>query len=257
MILTGQGPIYVGEYDPVNGKAASGYLVDVQGIGCANTELSTTFARQTKKIKESCSGSKLDFAELETEKSAEVTLTMINVVPRMLAAAMGGTLTDVTGSTVTGEAFPPVVVGDVVSLKYTNVSSVVITDSATPSPATLVAGTNYTVLDAANGLVQITNLGSFVQPFVAAYTYAAHGNLTAFTQPSVERGLIYSGINTHDGLKYKLVIPRISLALDGTVNWLSAEEAPITLKGSMLYVPEFANDTTYGPFMRVAGDLLA
>lgn len=256
MILTGQGPIYIGTYDPINGKAASGYMVDVQKIGCANTELSTAFTRSTKKIKESCSGSKLDFAEIETEKSAEVVLTMIDVDKNMLATAMGGTLTDVSASTVTGEEFPTVSVGDVVSLKYTDVSSVVITDDASPSPATLVAGTNYVVLSAEHGLVQITNLAAFTQPLKAAYSYAAQGNITGFTASSVERGLLYQGVNTHDGKNYKLVIPRISFGLDGSINWLSAEEAPVTLRGSMLYVPEFANDTTYGPFMRVAGGMV-
>lgn len=256
MILTGQGPIYLGTYDSVNGKAASGYLTGVTAIGCANSEFSTSFSRSTKKIKETCSGSKNDFAEIETEKSAEVTLTMIDVDKKTLTAALSGTLTAVTGSTVTGEVFPTVAVGDVVSLKYTDVSSVVLTDSA-GTPATLTLGTHYEITSADNGLVKILSLGTLVQPFKAAYTYAAQGNITAFTAASVERGLLYSGINTHDGKKYKLVIPRISFGLDGSINWISSEESPVTLKGSMLYVPEYASDLVQGPFMRVAGALVA
>lgn len=255
MILTGQGPIYMGTYDPTNGLAASGYLTGVTKIGCANSEFSTSFTRSTKKIKETCSGSKLDFAELETEKAAEVTLTMIDVDKKMLATALSGTLAAVTGSTVTAEVFPTVAVGDTVQLKYTDVSSVVITDSA-GTPATLTLGTHYTIDSAAHGIVSIVNVGTFVQPFKAAYTYAAHGNITAFTAATVERGLLYQGINTHDGLKYRLTIPRISFGLDGSINWISSEEAPVTLKGSMLYVPEYATDTVQGPFMRMAGGLL-
>lgn len=256
MILTGQGPIYLGAYDPTNGKAASGYMTGVTAIGCANSEFSTSFTRSTKKIKETDSGSKLDFAEIETEKAAECTLTMVDVSKNMLVAALGGTLSAVAGSTVTNEVFPTVAVGDVVSLKYTDVSSVVITDS-TGSPVTLTPGTHYEVTSAAHGIIKILNLAALVQPFKAAYTYAAQGNITAFTAASVERGLLYQGINTHDGKKYKLVIPRISFGLDGSINWISSEDSPITLKGSMLYVPEYATDLVQGPFMRMAGALVA
>lgn len=256
MILTGQGPIYLGTYDPTNGKAASGYLTGVTAIGCANSEFSTSFSRSTKKIKETCSGSKLDFAEIETEKAAEVTLTMIDVDKKTLTSALGGTLSAVAGSTVTAEVFPTVAVGEVVSLKYTDVSAVVLTDS-TGTPVTLTLGTHYEITSAVHGLIKILSLGTLTQPIKAAYTYAAQGNITAFTAANVERGLIYQGINTHDGKSYKLMIPRISFGLDGAINWISSEEAPVTLKGSMLYVPAYASDTVQGPFMRVAGALVA
>lgn len=256
MILTGQGPIYMGTYDPINGKAASGFLTGVTAIGCANSEFSTGFTRSTKKIKETCSGSKLDFAEIETEKAAEVTLTMIDVDKKTLGAALSGTLSAVAGSTVTAEELPTMAVGETVSLKYTDVSAVVITDS-TGAPLTLVENTDYVVTSAAHGLISFANIGTYVQPFKVAYTYAAQGNIAAFTAASVERGLLYQGINTHDGLKYKLVIPRISFGLDGSINWISSEESPVTLKGSMLYVPEYANDLVQGPFMRMAGALVA
>lgn len=255
MILTGQGAIFMGTYNPTGGLAASGYLTGVTKIGCANSEFSTSFSRSTKKIKETCSGSKNDFAEIETEKSAEVTLTMIDVDKKTLAAALSGTLTSVTGSTVTNEIFPTVAVGENVSLKYTDVSAVVLTDSA-GTPATLTLGTHYEITSAEHGIIKILSLGTLVQPFKAAYTYAAQGNITAFTAASVERGLLYQGINTQDGKKYKLVIPRIAFGLDGAINWISSEESPVTLKGSMLYVPEYANDLVQGPFMRMAGGML-
>lgn len=256
MILVSQGPIFMGDYDAVNGTAAGGYLVNLKKIGCANSKLSFTLTRSTKDIKESCSGNKLTIAQIETEKSAEVSLEMADFDKEMLAYAMGGTLSAVTGSTVTGEVFPTVAVGDTVSLKYTDVSSVVVKDSA-GSPVTLVAGTHYTVESAAHGLVSIVNLASFTQPLQADYSYAAQGNIVGFNNTGVERGIVYQGLNTQDGKKYKVIIPRISLGLDGEFNLLSTEETLITLKGQMLYVPEYANDTLYGPFMRVSGALVA
>lgn len=256
MILVSQGPIFMGDYDAINGKAASGYLVNLQKIGCANSKLSITLSRSTKDIKESCSGNKLTFAQIETEKSAECALDMADFDKDMLAYALGGTLTAVTGSTVTGEAFPTMAVGDTNSLKYTDVSSVVITDSA-GTPATLVLNTDYSIESAAHGLISILNVGTYVQPFKAAYTYAAQGNVVGFNNTGIEKGVVYQGLNTQDGKKYKVIIPRISFALDGEFNLLSTEETTISLKGQMLYVAEYANDTLYGPFMRVAGALVA
>lgn len=256
MILVSQGPIYMGDYSPTLGKVASGYLVNLSKIGCANSKLSITLSRSTKDIKESCSGNKLTIAQLETEKSAECALDMADFDKKMLATALAGTLSSVTGSTVTGEVFPTVAIGDTVSLKYSDVSSVVITDSA-GTPATLVAGTHYVVDSTDHGLVSFVNLGAFIQPFKAAYTYAAQGNIAAFNKTGVEKGLVYQGTNTQDGKKYKVIIPRIGFSLDGEFNLLSTEETTISLKGQMLYVPEYANDTLYGPFMRVAGALVA
>lgn len=256
MILVSQGPIFMGDYDATNGKAASGYLVNLKKIGCANSKLSITMSRSTKEIKESCSGNKLTIAQIETEKSAEAALEMADFDKAMLAYALGGTLSAITGGTVTGEVFPTVAVGDTVSLKYSDVSSVVIKDSAA-TPATLVAGTNYTVESAAHGLVSIANIGTYVQPFKADYSYAAQGNIVGFNNTGIEKGIVYQGLNTQDGKKYKVVIPRISFALDGEFNLLSTEETTIALKGQMLYVAEYANDTLYGPFMRVSGALVA
>lgn len=255
MILNSQGPIYMGVYDATNGKAPSGYLTGLVSVGCANSELSTSLTRSTKKIKESCSGQRLDLTEIETEKSGEVVLTMTSFDKKMLATALFGTHTNITGSTVTAEAFPTVAVGDFVSLKYTDVSSVVIKDSA-GTPATLTLGTHYEITSAGHGIIKILNLAAFTQPLKADYSYAAQGNITAFTSVGVERGIIYQGLNTNDNKQYRVVIPRVSFALDGKLDWLSNEEVSITLKGSMLYVEPYASDTVQGPFMRVSGALV-
>lgn len=255
MILVSQGPIYMGDYDATLGKAASGFLINTTKIGCANSKLSVTLSRSTKDIKESCSGNKLTIAQIETEKSAECALDMIEFDKKMLAYALGGTLSSITGSTVTNEIFPTVAVGDTVALKYNDVSSLVITDS-TGAPVTLTLGTHYTLDSAAHGLVSIVSLGALVQPFKAAYAYAAQGNIVGFNKAGVEKGIIYQGTNSQDGKKYRVIIPRVSFGMDGEFNWLSTEETTISLKGQMLYVDQFANDTVYGPFMRVSGALV-
>lgn len=84
-----------------------------------------------------------------------------------------------TSSTVAGtasaEAFPnPVANGDKILLDNMNVSALVITDSLTPTPATLVQGTHYDY--DVFGQVEILALPTApapTQPLLAAYSYGA------------------------------------------------------------------------------------
>jgi hypothetical protein len=251
MIYSGQGPVYIGEFDAVNGKAASGYLKNVQAVGCAASVLKTSPTVNKKTIKESCSGQRLPLAKITTEKMLGVELTMQQFDRDMLAMALYGAAAVVAGSTVTGEVFPTVAVGDFVHLKHPGVSSVALKDSA-GSPATLTAGTHYSVDSANHGRIKILNLASFVQPFKADYTYAGYSNIPAFTLASVTRGIILDAVNTADANKpVRVMIPKVDFDPTSGFDWLTDEEAPITLTGSALYVAELASDGSYGPFMRV------
>lgn len=58
MIWSGQGPVEVGIYDPVNGTAAMGFLTKLREVGCATRQLTTSLAQEKKPIKETCSGSR-------------------------------------------------------------------------------------------------------------------------------------------------------------------------------------------------------
>jgi hypothetical protein len=86
---------------------------------------------------------------------------------------------------------------------------------------------------------------------VADYSYGAYVNIAAFSRTNVERGVVFNGVN-QDGQKGRLIIPRISLALDGDFSWITSEEATLTLSGNALFVPELESDTEYGGFARVS-----
>lgn len=251
MIISGQGPVFLGDFDATNGKAAQGYLTNLQKIGCGNRVLKTAFSRETKLLKESCSGQRLDLAELQTGKSGEVELQLFQFDRAMLSMALFGTLATKTGASVTNEAMPTVAVGDYVHTKHPKISTVVVKDS-TGSPLTLTAGTDYTVDSADHGRIKILNLGAYVQPFKVDYAYASYANIAAFTAASVVKGIVFDGVNTADANKpVRCIIPRVSWGPTEGFDWLSDEEVTLSLKGRMLYVSELASDAEYGPFMRV------
>ena len=252
MNFSGQGPIYMGDYNETTGKIENGYIVSAKKIGCANRTLKTSFSQEITKIKESCSGQSLTMATFETGKEATVSLEMADFDREMLATAMYGTSALVTGSTVTGETFPTVAVGDTVHTKHPKISSVVVKDSA-GTPATLVLGTDYTMDSSDHGRINILNIGAYVQPFKADYTFASYGNLTAFTSTSVVKGLIFDFINRVDGTKGRVIIPKIKFSPTSEFNWLSDEEAVLSLEGEILYSAALTGDGTYGSFMRIDG----
>lgn len=250
MIWAGQGPVYFGTYDDVAGTPEMGYLTNVFKVGCANSALTTTPKRETKTVKESCSGQRLDITEIETAKSLEVKLDMHQFDKETLARAFFGTASQVGAGTTTAELFPAgMTAGSYAFLKRPNASAIVLTDSAA-TPATLVAGTDYKVVDAAQGVIQILDVGTFVQPFKAAYAYAAYGNIAAFTATSVKTGLVFTGIN-HEGDRARVIIPKLSLSMNGDFSWIGNEESVLSMQGVAFYVPELSADPLFGPFMRI------
>lgn len=251
MTWNGQGPVYIGTYDPLTGSANEGFLTKLRRLPCSMTTVSHTLSRETKKIKESCSGQRLDADEIETGKSMEVKLTMARFSTDEMSEALYGTKVAQASGSVTNEVLRAgLLAGEYVFLKHgMDVSVLVITDSA-GTPATLVADTHYTVVDAKNGVIKIINPATFVQPFKAAYAHTGYDNVTAFTKTTIEQGIIGTFKNGA-GNTARLMIPRMRLAQDGDFNWLSDEESPLSFTGSVFYVPEFENDATFGQFARV------
>lgn len=252
MIWNGQGPIYFGTFDTTKGKADMGYLVDLRPIGCANSVLTTAPERETKQIKESCSGKRLGMAEITTGMKLTVKIEMAQFDRDALGLAFSAKATSQTGGSVTGEAFHTVKAGDYVFLKNPNAKSIVIVDSDT-GPTTLTADTHYKVIDAAHGVIQMLNLGSLVQPFKVSYEFTDYGNIAAFTADAIKTGIVYTG-KAEDGSKARVIIPKVSLAMSDDFSWLSEEEATLSLEGEASYVRELATEgSLYGPFMRIDG----
>ncbi|THF60906.1 phage tail tube protein [Pseudothauera rhizosphaerae] len=251
IIWTGQGPVQIGTFDLSRGVADSAYLVDVYRVGCGNSALTTSVAVEKRTIQETCSGQRATLDEFPTGKTMNVSLSMVQFSGRTLAAALFGAAVTKAAGTVTGEVLPELAVGDYVNLRYPKASSIVITDSKEGSPSTYVEGTHYEIEDAAHARLKLlAHPVDHEEPLEVDYTYGENVNIRAFSQSTVERGIIFNGIN-HAGQRGRLIIPRSSLSLDGDFSWISSEEATLTLSGQALYVPELESDDDYSGFARV------
>ena len=251
MIWNGQGPVMIGTYDPVKGRPEMGFLTNLYSVGCGNRTLTATPSRETTTIPESCSGQRLALKELETSKALAISLSMVQFDGRTLAGAFFGAAVEKPTGTVTEEVLTELEPGDYFFLKNPRSSSVVIEDSTAGTPVVYVEGTHYEVSDADHSRYRLlAHPAAHVEPLKVDYSYAGYVNIAAFSKTNVERGIIFSGVNG-DGQKGRLIIPRISLAMNGDFGWIADEASELTLGGQALYVPDLQNDPTFGPFARI------
>lgn len=183
-------------------------------------------------------------------KGGEITINAKSFDLDNLALGLYATKATVAGASVTGEVLPAgLEVGDEVFLDNPKASAIVITDGA-GSPATLVANTDYIVLDADTGRIKILNLGSYVQPFEAAYTYGSRKELSLFTTQPPERWLRYEGINILTGTKVLLDLFRVSLDPMGNLPLISGGNSvgQFAMKGKLLIDETKAANGALGQF---------
>jgi hypothetical protein len=188
----GQGRIYLAVRDAITGVPG-----EFRWVGDVSA-FSIKLAVEKVEHKESYSGQRALVRSFPIGKSATIDMTLHQVDTDNLSLTLNGTTTSTSTGTVTAETLPEdLVVGSQVSLANPGVSSLVLTDS-TGTPLTLVAGTDY-VLDADFGRVTILSLGSYVQPFKAAYSYASRKAVGMFTTGQQNFALRYEGVNLAEG----------------------------------------------------------
>lgn len=186
--LYGQGRISVAVRDPTTG--APGPFRWIGDVSALSVKLAVTKVQHS----ESFSGQRALVRSFPTAKSATVDMTLDQIDPANLALVLYGNAQTVATGTVTAETLPgTLAVGDSVFLANPGVSDVVITDS-TGTPLTLVAGTDYNV-NPGSGRVDILNLGAYVQPFKANYSYSGRESVGMFTSGQPSLALKYEGIN--------------------------------------------------------------
>jgi hypothetical protein len=239
-----QGKVYLGTR-LTGGKP--GALIDVGDAPDCKISLSV----DSESRKESRSGKRLESAKLITGQTASLALTLNYFSAENLALGLYGTKKTVAGSTVTAEAFPTgLAVGESIALEHGNVSSLVITDSA-GTPATLTAGTDYVLDSAGNGVVIIKNLGSYTQPFKAAYTYGDSVDVTMFTADPPQRYFLLDGINTITNERVKVRLYKVQLDPTSELSLINSSFGQLTLSGSVLYDDEAITDDDLGPFGKI------
>ena len=205
---------------------------------------STSGQRQIDKIQTVTKGGKVVIT-LEDQQLANMKLALA-ASSASLSGSLSGSVYDTFAS--------GLAVNAIVKTKFYNLSSIVVKDSA-GTPATLVLDTDYKVLDAAHGLIQILNLGSYVQPFRAQYSYAATTVVPAFEAADDQEYQIYvAGLNTEAAVDQKIGVEIYRVIFDPTsaLSLIHEEGGSFDLEGRILRDATKASDTNYGGFLRWA-----
>ncbi len=245
--FSGQGTVYTATRD------ISGNAVGYRDIGNVPS-LRLTLETDVLEHKESRTGQRLTDLRLTRERTARISMTMESLTKANLMMLLYGTSSTVSAGTSTLEPFPSgLVAGDMVSLAFPLVNpspAFVLVDSA-GSPATLTEGTHYKV-DKGAGMVTMLTVGAYTQPFKATYNYLAEDIVPFFREPSTERFLRFSGLNTANANKPVIVeLYRVVFDPVGNLDLINDEFAQFELEGSVLYDSTRDSSTALGGFGRI------
>lgn len=181
------------------------------------------------------------------------TMTVEDLHKEIIAPALLAKKVTTAGGSITNETHgSALVVGSVVKLKNPNASSIVVTDSA-GSPATLVNNTDYKILDAKHGLIEILSLGSYTQPFKFAYTAAATLVLTGMEADDSDEYAIYCKlINTEDAPDQAIGFEVYRLQIDPTalLAVINEDQGSLDISFQGLRHNTHANDSERGGYFR-------
>ncbi|WP_347252830.1 hypothetical protein [Dokdonella sp.] len=240
-----QGRVYLGKRDP------AGHPIEVRSPGNV-AELKLSLKTDVLEHFESQTGQRSLDHRMVKQKSATVNLTIEEFTKENLALALYGNHVTGAGGSVTDEPVGGLmpVVGDRYFLAHPKVAAVVLTDSAA-IPATLTAGTHYTV-DTDFGALQFLDITGFTPPLKASYTFGTATEIGIFTQALPERFLRLEGINTAQG-NAKVLVELYRVAFDPLkeISFISDEYNKFELEGSLLADTTKPFDAVLGQFGRI------
>lgn len=234
-----QGGVWSGE------RLASGKLsrpVWAGNVPALSLKLSTD---STNKV-ESFSGKRLQYGRLQKGTTAQLDITFDEWLPKNIALAIWASQVALSADTVTGELLEAdLAANDFVKLDGQFVSSLVLTDS-NPTPATLVAGTDYRIESETSGLIQLLNVTGKTQPFKAAYATEAAEAFTMFTSAPPERYILLDGINTETNEPVIVTLYRCKFDPVSDLAFINDDYGSFQLSGSVLYDELNAADDELG-----------
>lgn len=247
--FSGQGQVLIAK------RSAAGIPGAYWFVGNApRFELKPTMER--REHRESQSGQRLIDKVQTTSKGGTLDITLEDIRRDNVALMLSGKkVTLAAGSFTSGspDTFPSgLVVNSIVKLSRPNASSIVVKDSA-GTPATLTAGTHYVVRDAKHGIIEILNLGAFVQPFKAEYAYAQTDIVTTFEANDDDEYWVYFlGVNT-EGVPDQQIgmdIYRVVFNAAELIALINEEQGSFDISARVLRDNVRAADANFGGFAR-------
>lgn len=213
----------------------------LKGIGadwgnCPKLEIA--FTPESVERKESMTTSRSPLRRMTKATQGGVTIATDEFNKKNFARGVAGRVDEVAADAVTtiNHTFPTgVIVGDVLGVPQTNITTQVITDS-TGSPKTLTAGVNYEA-DGFAGRVKMLDLttgGPFVQPFKSAHKQGAVTVIAGLAVPTVEEWISLAGTNADNGQRGALDTYRVRMDPMSVFQFINDEYQDMELKGSVL-----------------------
>jgi hypothetical protein len=246
-----QGKVYIGTKDSGTGQPNELYFVG------NSPEVVLNFETTTIDHKESTSCSRLTDFQLETEQRVSLRVVIEELLPLNMQKALRSTVVSKAGTSVTNEQIGPdsglaVTNTPYGRTKYADISSVTLTDSATPIPNTLVLDTDYSIESADYGLIKWLGVGGDTQPYLIDYTYAAQTIYPFFNTAQLSYYVMVDLCNTAESnAKYRLELYKVQLQPTNEFAIINDELGRFELEGAALYDSTLGTDTDFGNFGRL------
>ncbi|KAF7600624.1 MAG: hypothetical protein CGU29_01465 [Candidatus Dactylopiibacterium carminicum] len=195
--------------------------------------------------KETFSGSRGLYGRMYSDKTATLSGVLDEWSIRNLALLLHSESIDEAGGSVTGEEFPDDLVdGDIIMLDQPYASGLVLTDSATPTAAT-VDTDRYEFAGHNQRAIRLLDVSGHVQPFSAAYTAASYDNIGFFKNVPEEIYLIFDGIDTESDQPVIIDCFRVQFDPVANLALLNPEYGSLPFNAALMYDPRNAADGGY------------
>lgn len=206
------------------------------------------FATENEDRTETYSGQRLQSARMRTATTVNLTMVLRYATADNLRLGLFAAANTVAGASVVGEVLPDDLVANdrVVLAKPAGVSALVIKDSA-GSPVT-VDEEDYSLENAAGGVIKFLSVGTYTQPFTADYTHEAFKRLPMFSEQAPERYFYLHGVDTISGEKVRVGLYRVQFNPISELGLINDTFGEITLEGTALFDSEAALDASLGGF---------
>lgn len=243
-----QGKCYIGE------KRSDGHPKALYYVGnCPEVVLS--FETETIDHKESTSCSRLTDFQLEIEQRVSLRLVIEELDAKNLQKALRSTVQTISGSSVSNEqigADSGMVANDYMRTKFADISSITLTDSATPIPNTLSLTTDYLVTSANDGILQLVSVAGDTQPYLIDYTYADQTIYPFFNTAQLSYYVVFDLCNTADSnASYRIELFKVQLQPTNEFAIINDELGRFELDGAALYDDDLGADANFGNFGRL------
>jgi hypothetical protein len=245
MYFIGKGDLYIADVDA---SLNPGPFTNCGETPLFDLEPSTDYADNFATNKSAPNEQDLHLA---IKRSLAVSITIKEKTAFNLALFLHGQQTVETSGVQASMALgSTVAAGDIVLVPggQSNISALVVKDSTPTTPATLAPGTDYKIIDAKAGLVQIISIGSYLQPFKFAYSYGGRTIVSMLSKAIKNKAILFAGKNLVDDSDVVVRLHNISLMPASKISLKGDEVNSYELKGVALINPNAAEDAALGRY---------